>query len=88
MADEADEGGVAIDTIGKYYRGTIQKLHRSPERGVVRSGTGREIPFLFTHVDMRGERRRFVDLRDGLVVGYDVSWTGKGLRVSTIWVPD
>lgn len=86
--DGEEAGAVAIETIGQYYRGTIRKLHRSPERGVVRAATGREIPFIFAHVDMRGDRRRFDELRDGLVVGYDVSWTGKGLRVSTIWIPE
>lgn len=73
--------------VGQYYRGTVCKLHMSPERGRVRSASGREIPFVFQHVVMRGDRRRFDDLREGLTVGYDVSWTARGLRVSTIWIP-
>lgn len=78
----------SIDLIGRYYRGTICKLHMSPERGRVRSATSREIPFVFQHVVVRGGGRRFEDLRDGLQVGYDVSWTSRGLRVSTIWIPE
>jgi hypothetical protein len=37
---------------------------------------------------MVGPHRRFEDLRDGLDVGFDVSWTSKGLRVSDIRIPD
>jgi hypothetical protein len=71
-----------------YYRGTIAKLHRNPERGVLRTASGREVPFTFAHVTMVGDRRRFAHLHEGLVVGYDVSWTSKGLRVSRIRIPD
>ena len=78
----------SIDRIGNYYRGTLCKLHRSPERGAVRAASGREIPFVLQHVTMRGAGRRYADLREGLTVGYDVSWTARGLRVSTIWIPE
>lgn len=77
-----------IDRIGNFYRGVVCKLHRSPERGKVRTASGREIPFVFAHVTMAGSRRRFEDLREGMEVGYDVGWTSKGLRVHVIWVPD
>jgi len=89
--DPEDDAPCVLDTlalIGRFYRGTIRKLHLSPERGKVRNERGREIPFVFQHVDMRGSKRRFEDLRDGLTVGYDVSWTSRGLRVSAIWIPD
>jgi len=72
----------------KYYRGTIAKLQRGAERGRIRTASGREIPFAFAFVTMVGSRRRFDDLREGLEVGYDVSWTSKGLRVSVIRIPD
>jgi hypothetical protein len=90
MAQDEPEESVAAsaDTIGNFYRGVVCKLHRSPERGRIRTANGREIPFQFLHVTMIGVARRFSDLREGLVVGYDVSWTAKGLRVSSIWVPD
>lgn len=77
-----------IDKIGNFYRGVVCKLHRSPERGKVRTASGREIPFTFAHVTMSGTRRRFEDLREGMQVGYDLGWTGKGLRVHVIWIPD
>jgi hypothetical protein len=71
-----------------FYRGTVQKLYRGAERGIIRSASGRGIPFTFAHVRMLGPHTRFGDLREGLQVGYDVSWTSKGLRVSVIRVPD
>jgi hypothetical protein len=83
--DDAEESVLeSIDKIGNFYRGTICKLHRSPERGKVRGASGREIPFTFAHVTMAGTRRRFQDLREGLQVGYDLGWTSKGVRVHLI----
>lgn len=87
---EADEGPSVLDTIaliGRFYRGTVCKLHLSPERGRVRSARGREIPFVFQHVVLSGQGTRFADLREGQTVGYDVSWTSRGLRVNRIWIP-
>ena len=72
----------------KFYRGTVIKLHRGAERGVIRTTSWREIPFKFMHVTMLGPRHRFEDLYEGLQVGYDVSWTSSGLRVSVIRIPD
>jgi len=78
----------SIERIGSYYRGTVCNLHRGPERGMIRTATGREIPFVMQHLTMRGNGRGFADLSANLVVGYDVSWTSHGLQVSTIWIPD
>lgn len=78
----------AIDRIGLFYRGTVHELHRSPERGCVRAASGRDVPFVFQHVTLKGAGHRFDDLHEGMTVGYDVSWTARGLRVSAIWIPD
>ena len=56
--------------------------------GVVRTRTGRDIPFTFQFVTMIGERCRFEDLHVGTVVGFDVSWTANGLRVSAMKILD
>jgi hypothetical protein len=80
-----DAGEVGGD---KFYRGTIIKLARGALRGTVRTASGRNIPFIFPYVTMVGPHRSIDDLREGLEVGYDVSWTSKGLRVSVIRVPD
>jgi hypothetical protein len=75
-----DRSGLA----GKFYRGTIEKLFRGSRVGVVRSFTGREIPFEFLHVSMVGPLRSYDDLREGMPVGFDVGWTSNGLRVTVI----
>lgn len=81
----ADEGAEPTD---KFYHGTILTLSRGAQRGTIRSASGRNIPFIFQHVTLLGPHQRFDDLREGLEVGYDVSWTSKGLRVSVIRIAD
>ena len=66
----------------KFYRGRILRLSTGRQTGVVRTRNGRDIPFAFQHVVMLGDKRRFEDLHVGTLVGYDVSWTSRGLRVS------
>jgi hypothetical protein len=68
----------------KFYRGTIVKLFRGSQSGIVRSSSGRDVPFTFIHLVMVGSRRRFEDLREGMSVGYDVGWTSKGLLVTML----
>ena len=77
-----------VESADKYYRGIVLKLSRSAQRGTIRSASGRNIPFMFMHVTMVGPHQRFEDLREGQEIGYDVSWTSKGLRVSVIRIPD
>ncbi len=72
----------------KFYHGTVLNLQRGAQRGTIRAASGREIPFVFAHVIMLGPHRQFDDLYEGLRIGYDVSWTSKGLRVSVIRIPD
>lgn len=83
MAD--DTGSPAADEPrDKFYRGRIKKLFHGSQMGVVRSGNGRDIPFTFRHVTMVGSAHRFEDLREGMVVGFDVGWTSKGLVVTVL----
>ena len=88
MADDERPAYDPKATIDNFYRGTVVKLHRGVERGLIRSASGRDIPFAFIHVTMVGSHRRFADLREGMEIGYDVSWTSKGLRVSVIRIPE
>lgn len=85
MADEYD--GERFP--GNFYQGMILKLDRARGRGVVRSHSGKEIPFEFPFVAVAGApiggRNRGLDLiREGDIVGFDVGWTSKGLRITTI----
>ena len=66
-----------------FYHGIIAKLFRGSDMGVVRTASGREIPFSFQHVILLGDLK-IEELRVGMEVGYDVSWTSNGLRVSKL----
>jgi hypothetical protein len=87
---EPDEPSVpdVANLLDKFYRGTVLKVSRGAERGTVRSASGRNIPFIFQHVTLVGPHQSFADLSEGMEVGFDVSWTSKGLRVSVIRIPD
>lgn len=74
---------------GNFYQGMILRLDRARGRGVVRSHSGREFSFQFPFVAIVGAplggQMPGIDLIDeGDVVGFDVGWTSKGLRVTTI----
>lgn len=88
MADEEQEDS-AEDGLGpfaeqKFYRGTLLKLQRGRQKGILRTAAGKEIPFDFLHASLVGEGHRWDDLREGMEVGYDVGWTSHGLRVTVI----
>ncbi len=83
MADAPEQSGE------RFYLGTIRKLFPTAGLGMVRSDSGREIPFAALHVVICGSVHRFDDLREGMRVGFDVSWTSHGLRVTVLNVrPD
>jgi hypothetical protein len=72
-----------------FYPGVIVFLDRARGRGVIRSHSGREIRFEFPFVGIAGAalggRTPGIDLlQQGDTVGFDVGWTSKGLRVTTI----
>jgi hypothetical protein len=74
---------------GNFYQGMILKLDRARGRGVVRSHSGKEIPFEFPFVAVVGApiagKMPGMDLiAEGDIVGFDVGWTSKGLRITTI----
>ena len=69
-----------------FHHGVITKLFPSNNLGVVRTEGGREIPFSFEFVVLLGEAKKPADLKEGQEVGYDLGWTSKGLRVTTIKV--
>ncbi len=83
---EPEDEGASPDGGDKFYRGVIKRLFRGSQEGIVRSVTGREIPFVFLHVTMLGPVRQFDDLNEGMAVGFDVGWTSSGLRVTVLRV--
>lgn len=73
----------AESLLGSFYRGVIVRLNRGRGDGLVRTGNGREVRFVKAHVELL-DGRRFDDLANGAVVGFDVGWTSKGLRVTRL----
>jgi len=67
-----------------FHRGLITKLFPSNNMGLVRTESGREVPFSFQLVIVSGEATRPQDLKEGQEVGYDLGWTSRGLRVTRI----
>jgi hypothetical protein len=74
---------------GNFYQGIIVRLERGKGAGVVRSMSGREIPFQFPFVSvvgapLGGRTPGMQFLKEGARVGFDVGWTSKGLRVTLL----
>jgi hypothetical protein len=72
-----------------FYPGVIVVLDQVRGRGVIRSYSGREVRFEFPFVSvvgaaLRGRSPGIDLLHQGDTVGFDVGWTSKGLRVTTI----
>jgi hypothetical protein len=72
-----------------FYQGIVVRLDRARGRGVVRSTRGRDIEFQFPFVtivgaELGGRMPGIELLKEGGRVGFDVGWTSKGLRVTTI----
>jgi hypothetical protein len=86
--ERSDDEAPPATPPGRFYTGTIKKLFPGAGMGVVRSATGREIPFAAAHVIVTGPIHRFEDLREGMTIGFDVGWTSKGLRVTVLHTGD
>jgi hypothetical protein len=72
-----------------FYHGVISKIFWSNETGVIRSDSGRDVPFVFEFVTLLGAPRQDINfLRPGMRIGFDVGWTSKGLRASVIKIYD
>lgn len=67
-----------------YHQGMITKLFPSNNTGIVRTESGRELPFSYDFVILCGEAKTVQDLREGERVGYDLGWTSNGLKVTKI----
>jgi hypothetical protein len=81
---QASDAWQADDAVvGFYYRGVLARVSHGLELGMVRSASGREIPFHFQHVVVMGEGGA-AGLSQGQVVGFDVGWTSHGLVVTRI----
>jgi cold shock CspA family protein len=66
---------------GKYYRGRIAKFNPKTGYGFVETAEGMHIFFYADQVRLEGEQSRKTDIQPGRVVGFDVGWTDRGIRV-------
>ncbi|MCY4485511.1 MAG: hypothetical protein OXF11_00115 [Deltaproteobacteria bacterium] len=90
--DDAEDGldgaGLEGTTDGErpdlYYHGIIRRLSHRKNNGVVRTASGRDVRFSYQMVRMSGPVTSPKGLKEGMVVGYDLGWTGHGLRVTRI----
>jgi cold shock CspA family protein len=85
MVDEFDSERFPAN----FYQGIVVRLDQARGKGVVRSTKGRDISFQFPFVTIigaeLGSRMPGMELlKEGGRVGFDVGWTSKGLRVTTI----
>lgn len=93
MSSEGSEaagaaGGGGLDLYPRFYHGTVARVFYGRGCGAIRTQSGREIPFEAPHVRIIGRLPRVEGLREGMEVGFDVSHTSRGLRVTVIRVYD
>jgi hypothetical protein len=62
------------------------RLYPGSRTGVVRTSTGRDVPFAVDDVRILGTEAGFAALREGMPVGFDLGRTSRGLRVTVIRV--
>lgn len=79
--DESQDAAPGEDL---YHQGVISKLFPSNNMGLVRTESGREVPFSFDLVVLVGAAKSPHELQEGQEVGYDLGWTGSGLRIIKI----
>jgi hypothetical protein len=81
---EIDDFSRTIGSNDRYHHGVVTKLFPSNNTGIVRTESGREIPFSYELVILCGEAKTPADLREGEHVGYDLGWTSSGLRITKL----
>ncbi len=84
--DSSDEGQGLSEKSDLFYHGVIVKLFPRNNLGVVRTESGREITFSYSLVIVISASKSPNELREGQKIGYDLGWTGHGLRVTKIKV--
>ncbi len=84
--DSSDEGPGLSEKSDLFYHGVIVKLFPRNNLGIVRTESGREITFSYNLVVVLGASKSPNELREGQKIGYDLGWTGHGLRVTKIKV--
>ncbi len=79
-----DENPLGSGKPDLYHHGVITKLFPSNNTGIVRTESGRELPFSYEFVILCGEAKTVQDLHEGDPVGYDLGWTSSGLKITKL----
>ena len=66
---------------GRYYRGKIARYNPKTGYGFIETPEGKHIFFYADQVRLDGTKNKRSDIQCGAVVGYDVGWTDRGIRV-------
>lgn len=69
---------------GKYYRGHIVRYNPQTGYGFVATRSGSHVFFYLDQVRLEGEKVSKRHVQAGLLVGFDVGWTSRGLRISKL----
>lgn len=77
---------VKID--GKYYRGRIARFNPRTGYGFVETPKGEHIFFYADQIRFEGESTKKSDIKPGQLVGFDVGWTDRGLRICKLKIFD
>ena len=70
-----------------FYRGRVLRVNYGNGSGVVETGNGREVRFVFPYVEIL-DGRKVADLAEGMEIGFDLGWTSRGLRITKIKIFD
>lgn len=87
--DEAP-GGDPATPADLAYRGVVVSFAAGSGSGVVRTASGRNVPFEVEHCEVAPEfvvGPRQIALRPGQEVGFDLGRTSRGLRVTRLFAP-
>jgi len=69
---------------GKYYRGRIVRFNPRTGYGFVATPSGSHVFFYLDQVRLEGEKASKREVQAGRLVGFDVGWTSRGLRISKL----
>lgn len=74
-------GSKTFRTEGKYYWGRIARYNPKTGYGFVETPEGKQIFFYADQVRLEGMKNKKSDIQCGVVVGYDIAWTDRGIRI-------
>lgn len=73
---------------GRYYRGRIVRFNPRTGYGFVATPSGSHLFFYLDQVRLEGENASKREVQAGRLVGFDVGWTSRGLRISKLKLID